>query len=695
MAQQIPDVPRVAPALATPANLFITRRGTFVWLALLLVTLAILRSAISTRLDGFTIDEAYHIAAGVSYVKYHDFRINPEHPPLVKLWVGIVMYATGFRLDSLRQFHDKPGERTFANLAVFRQNDPDSVQRRARAAMYGLNGLLLLALAFALRRVFNAGVSLGTLLFLAIDPTVAAHLPVVMTDLPVAILSTTAVVLAARAFRDWIWTDLAACSAFLGLALTAKHSAPVVALAIALIGGVVAFVLPLESPSHSRWLRVLKLGALLGGAMLVLWASYLFRYSESPSGQESFNRPLIDKINDVASPTYHAVLEAMATTHIVPRAYLWGFADTIRAGMEGRDKLQLIFGKVYDFRGPRYFFPGMIAVKVPIGLIVLMLIGLFLFFSRRIPLDWISPCGTVLTVAILFLLVLSRGATYAGIRHALPVVVLLAGFAGISIEMALSSKTWQLKVFVATAFVAAVASAVPQMRPWEYFNEFVGGTSNAYNLFSDEGVDLGQRSKELAEYCKRELKPNGPRPVCIYWVWDEEKVARGLDCLGSDEKRDAALIELPERSGTIFAAPSDLIATRYWDSSALREAKPAKRLGNLFIFEGTFNLPAQAASEFYWRGIYRLYGGNPDDAEAEKAFRRSVDLDPMAYFVHIQLGNLYLKSRSREKCVRAYSEALRYAPEDPEIRSALQNQIERVSRKDLAEVTPLRDPHME
>src|ERR1035437_1732744 len=131
MAQQIPDVPRVAPALATPANLFITRRGTFVWLALLLVTLAILRSAISTRLDGFTIDEAYHIAAGVSYVKYPDFRINPEHPPLVKLWVGIVMYATGFRMDSLRQFNDKPEERAFANLAVFRQNVPDFVERRA------------------------------------------------------------------------------------------------------------------------------------------------------------------------------------------------------------------------------------------------------------------------------------------------------------------------------------------------------------------------------------------------------------------------------------------------------------------------------------------------------------------------------------------------------------------------------------
>src|SRR5450432_1556508 len=157
--------------------------------------------------------------------------------------------------------------------------------------------------------------------------------------------------------------------------------------------------------------------------MLVLWASYLFRYSESPAGQESFNRPLVNKINDVASPTYHAMLATMATTHVVPRAYLWGFADTIRAGMEGREIPQLFFGTEYDFRGPRYFFPAMIAVKVPIGLIVVMLIGLSLFFTRRIPPDWILTCAIVLATAALFLLVLSIGATYAGIRHALPVVV--------------------------------------------------------------------------------------------------------------------------------------------------------------------------------------------------------------------------------------------------------------------------------
>jgi hypothetical protein len=85
----------------------------FVFILLALVGGAIVRSAIATRLDGFTIDEAYHIAVGVSYVRNADFRINPEHPPLVKLWVGSLISVTGFRLSSIRPFTDKEDERNF------------------------------------------------------------------------------------------------------------------------------------------------------------------------------------------------------------------------------------------------------------------------------------------------------------------------------------------------------------------------------------------------------------------------------------------------------------------------------------------------------------------------------------------------------------------------------------------------------
>src|SRR5262249_51473671 len=146
------------------------------------------------------------------------------------------MAATGFHLSPFREFHDKDDERRFAEEEVFFHNDPDSVQRRSRIAMWILNGLLLSALALALRRSFGPTVALGTMLFLTIDPTIAAHLPVVMTDLPVALLSATAVVLATRAFRFWTWPDLVFCSIALGLALGTKHSAPVFYIFLA-IGG--------------------------------------------------------------------------------------------------------------------------------------------------------------------------------------------------------------------------------------------------------------------------------------------------------------------------------------------------------------------------------------------------------------------------------------------------------------------------
>lgn len=244
----------------------IIRPRLFILLLILIVGSTILRSALATRLDGFTYDEAYHITAGVSYLKHADFRLNPEHPPLVKLWVGGLLSATGFSLSPFRELNDKTDESEFAQQDVFLHNDPDSVQRRSRIAMYTLNALLLILLAFASRRTFGPVAALGTMVFLAIDPTVAAHLPVVMTDLPVALLGASAVALAACAFKTWLWTDLAACSAALGLALGTKHSATVFYVFLALAGAALAIFLPRSGQTDSRLRRFGKLAAVLLGA---------------------------------------------------------------------------------------------------------------------------------------------------------------------------------------------------------------------------------------------------------------------------------------------------------------------------------------------------------------------------------------------------------------------------------------------
>jgi tetratricopeptide (TPR) repeat protein len=439
----------------------------------------------------------------------------------------------------------------------------------------------------------------------------------------------------------------------------------------------------------------MKAGTVLAGAILILWGFYFFRYAETRSGQELFNRPLADKIQDVNTPFYHSVLAGMATSRVVPRAYLWGFADTVHAGMEGRPFPHLIFGRFYLRKGPIYFFPAMIALKLPIGLSALSILGLIFFFSHRLPAEWNFPAGVVLATSIWFLLVLANGAIYAGIRHALPVLVLLSIFAGLFVERALISTSLSLKGLAVLAYVLAGASALPAFRPWEYFNEFVGGPQNAYKYFDDEGVDLGQRSKELVAYYRRFLKPAGEMAYVIYGTTDEELKARDVEFLGRDLQRDRDRLSQPEWSGTMFSVPVSTSRSPYWDLVALRDATPKARLGNLVVYQGTFRLPGLAAATLYYYGRQKLYADKPDTTAAEKMFQQSVDLDPNAFFVHIELGNLLLKRGAREEALQAYTNALKYSPEDRLIRRPIEEQISRIRRNPPGEISPIRNPGLE
>src|SRR5215218_7344364 len=100
---------------------------------------AVLRSSIATGLDGLSFDEAYHIGAGAAYVQTGDFRLNPEHPPLVKFWVGAFVSGLGYVRSDYRVMNDKNTERNFVEEDVYVNNDPDVIQSRARVAMFALN----------------------------------------------------------------------------------------------------------------------------------------------------------------------------------------------------------------------------------------------------------------------------------------------------------------------------------------------------------------------------------------------------------------------------------------------------------------------------------------------------------------------------------------------------------------------------
>ena len=649
-----------------------------------LIILAVFRSSVATRTDGFAADEPYHITAGVSYVKLRDFRLNPEHPPLVKLWVGSAL-ASDFQLPLLQPLSDKFSEREFTERAVFLQNDPDRIQQRARAAMFCLNALLLLFLAFAVSRTLGNAAAIGTIAFLAIDPTVSAHLPVVLTDLPVALLAATAVLLAVQAFRSRHWLDVSLAVLALGLALGAKHSGLIALLIVGTLGTVQA----ISAKTDRRRTLIVAITILLG-ALLVLWGLYGFRYSETASGVEAFNRPLALKIVDVRSRVARPALRVLERSRLLPRPYVWGLADTVRAGMEGRGIPVYFLGNVYTDRGPVYFFPVVLAAKLPLGLLALSLSGLIWFWQRKLPGSWDPPGMGLLLLAFGFLLALARGVSYGGVRHALPVLVVLGVFGGMIASWGLFSGSRLAKILVVVALLIGTISAVPRVRPWEYFNQAAGGPGRAYFHFGDEGVDMGQRSLDIVRYYREHLEPSGEVPYLLYPMSSSEQKRRGVRTQAANDEEEKSL----DVSGTFLVTATVVFQDPRYQSFG--KASPVDRIGNLMIYRGTFHLPWLRETKLLLRARRFLAMPQPDFEEVQEALSEVLTINPNSFGALLQMGNLELRRGDRDEAVRFYARAREQVSNNAGMSAVLTRQIERLrSSESIERIPPVRDPREE
>jgi tetratricopeptide (TPR) repeat protein len=660
-----------------------------------LIVCGIARSAIATRLDSFDLDEAYHITAGVAYARLGDYRLNPEHPPLVKLWVGAFM-PNDFTTPKLRPMSEKWDERHFTEFTVFEQNDADLAQRYARIAMFALNGILLLAFALSVWRAFGSkagpAMAIGALAFLVVDPSTAAHLPVVLTDLPAALLASTAVLLAWTAFRSGRLLDTSLAALALGCTLGAKHTGLIVAVAVAILGAVMAVRNVENRPRLWRMGQILLVLVL---ASITLWGMYRFRFNESAEGLDLFNRPLATKIADLHRPWLQQSVTLMARVHLFPRAYIWGLADILHVGIEGRVAPFYFINRYYMVSAPWYFFPTILLVRLPLGLLALALVGLVLAVRNR---TWSGrePLFVLVSFGTLMLLMLMRGkSSYAGIRHALFVVPPLAVLAGTAFTIALEKKKLLLNAGLAVAAIAALASAIPVMRPWEYYNELVGGKDNAWHYFSDEGLDSGQRAKELAAYYHQYLEPKGETPFDSYFESYSEDIFRKVPTLQQRWKDNPAADTSDVISGTLMVPAGSLAPNPFTEYGPLRDAQPVARFGNLMIYRGSFALPGPRATRFADRALDAEFSDHPDLAFAQQLLTKSLELAPGVYYRWIALGNVLMQRGERDQAIQAFENAAKYVPPGDEMVEPIQTQIQRLSRDDLKKVPLLRNPVLE
>ena len=56
--------------------------------------------------DSLTIDETAHLPAGYTYWKEGDYRLNPEHPPLMKLMAGFPLLFLDTTYDTGKSWQE-------------------------------------------------------------------------------------------------------------------------------------------------------------------------------------------------------------------------------------------------------------------------------------------------------------------------------------------------------------------------------------------------------------------------------------------------------------------------------------------------------------------------------------------------------------------------------------------------------------
>jgi hypothetical protein len=561
--------------------------------------------------------------------------------------------------------------------------------------MLAFHGVILLALGWALRRQVGSGIALVTIALLLIDPTIAAHLPVVLTDLPLTLLGALAVLLAIPAFRTWRPVDLALASGALGLALVSKHSAIPVGLAVLGFGVLATLWEARRIPRAQLMFRLGAVASVMAGAYVVMWALYGFRFAESPNPLDTitFNRPIADKIADLNSSTNRAILQFALDHQLLPRAYLWGLADIIRAGVEGRQDVMYVFGRLVFGDTPWYFFPAVVLAKLPLGTLALAIAGSVLLVRRKVPAQAIFPAAVMLGWAAFYMVFVMRGNSgYAGIRHAAPVFPTIALLAAFPVLYVLQTRARGAGVAVGAALCASCVSALPTMRPWEYHNELAGGTDGAWMYFADDGLENGQRVKELAAYYDAHVRGTGERAYDFYDLFDNEKKVYGLEELIFPEENPEDTDTL---AGTMFVNTRYLGPRPLYDYAAFRGAQPVARFGNLMVYKGEFRITWLRASRRLNAARTALEEEPKDPRRAEQLLEEAEALYPDDYRASFELGNLLLERGAIDPAISAYARSRERAPKGDGIVRVLSSQIEALRTASAGAVRPLRNPWLE
>lgn len=630
---------------------------------LLLIVLG-LQLFLSVRRESQTWDEGNHIFTGYRSWTHGDFGLNPEHPPLLKLFATAPLLAAELKSPPLE-------ERFFKEDAFLRgkeflyQNDPHRILARTRTAAALFTFLTALLVFLGTREMFGSGAGFVALILVAFDPNLLAHGALITTDVGLACFMFLSVFMFYRFVKSPSALRLIVAGLAVGLVLAVKHTGLLV-LPILFLLTICEIVFQRNGRQALKLAGSLALVAVIG--VLVLWSFYGFRYEARPGGLQ-MNPPLAEYVKGL-EPHEAWPITTAARFHLLPESYLYGLADVRLTALYYTSYL---LGKVYP-HGVWFYFPIAFLIKSTIGVLALLLLSLGVIAVRRLH-HWREILFLTLPVIFYLIVALTVGMNI-GVRHILVVYVFLyVLIGGATWALIRMNRKWRYVVgLLLLVHAASSVSAFPNYIP--YSNELWGGSSQTHKYLTDSNSDWGQQLKSVKQY----LDQRGVKDC--WFLYFAEGVAEpsyyGIPCKPLPTISTLWLnlpIDVPTSiTGPVLISASNLSGVEFGPGpldpyGQFKLLKPTAVIDRgVFVFDGTFQMPLAAAIAKVQKARNLAAAKQLDQALQEA--QAAIALAPEAIETQLALGDILLELGQPQQARASYEKALLLAKKiEPEFQT--------------------------
>ena len=470
--------------------------------ALILLFIMFLSGFFSYQGDSATMDELSHIPAGYSYVSQKDFRINPEHPPLIKSLAGLplLFLNLNFPSDSWAWNNEVNAQWNFGYDFLYASgNNVEQILFWARLPMLFLLVFLGWFIFYWTKKEFGKNIALFVLTLFSFSPTFLAHGRLVTTDIGAVLGFILGFYFWLKFLRNPSKTNVIATGFVFGICMLFKFSLALLIPSFAIITLTYALL------NKKNLLKYILLSILIGviGTMFVILPVYQIHVLNYPPEKQLSDTMTLFPVSGIPKKIITFMAGNPAT-----RALAHYFLGLMMATHRTATGNTVYFFNRISNSGWWYYFPAVYLLKIPLAFHILTLLSLSLITKtkkeERIK-DWIKNHFTEFSMLVFLAIYWGTsmvGILNLGIRHILPVFPFTYILVGLGLSKIKEMKKPAFRktgicliVLLLGWYIFSSLNVYPHYL--SYFNEIVSGTDNGYKYITDSNYDWGQDLKRL------------------------------------------------------------------------------------------------------------------------------------------------------------------------------------------------------